>query len=48
MSRFFVDVWGRLWFKLNDYEVWSDESGYGGWYNGQGLTALPADYRLAP
>ena len=40
VTKFFVDKWKRIWFRIDKVTVYSDECGYGGWFNGSGLQPL--------
>ena len=36
----YVDEYGVFWKRINELEVFSNELGWGGWFNGQGLTSV--------
>lgn len=37
----YKDKYGKLWQKIGD-AVWSQETGWGGWWGGKGLTPVSA------
>lgn len=40
MGKKYIDKYGQVWGRVNSYQVWKPDTGYGGWYDGAGLVAL--------
>lgn len=40
MNKRYQDAYGRIWIRVSQTQVYNEEVGYGGWFDGKGLFLL--------